>query len=94
MSDAADDNLSPEEAMKLLSEARNKARSLFDHLLLEQAQVNQNPPKISPKALAEGRHAMSRAVDAARRTLEAIEAAIATAPDALAHDEDTGHSLN
>ncbi len=77
--DGADDFANSDPAV-LLARAREKAGTLLERLIAEQAQIEKNPPKISPEALAEGRQAMANAIAAARRTVDAIEAAIATAP--------------
>jgi hypothetical protein len=79
-SDAAED-FADEDAAVLLAQAREKSTKLLEHLIAEQARMEKNPPKIEPEALAEGRQAMANAIAAARRTLQAIESAIATAPD-------------
>jgi hypothetical protein len=80
------DGVKPGDAAQLLRDAREKARILIERLVREQAEIEANPPAISPEALTEGRTAMARAVAAARRTLEAIDAAIATSPDPDASD--------
>jgi hypothetical protein len=45
-------------------------------------EIDRHPPRISAAALQEGRAAMAQAIAAARRTLEAIDAALDVAPDA------------
>jgi hypothetical protein len=60
-----------------MRDARQKAGALVDRLLREQAEIETNSPSIPADALERGRAAMSRAVDAARRTLAAIDAALA-----------------
>jgi hypothetical protein len=68
-----------EDPNALLAEARVRAEKLLNHLVAEQAEIEKNPPKISAEALTEGRAAMAKAIAAARRTVEAIDAAIAEA---------------
>ena len=75
------DDFTDEDPAELLVLAREKAGKLMEQLIAEQAKIERDPPKISPEALAEGRQAMAHAIAAARRTIEAIDAAIATAPD-------------
>jgi len=58
---------------------------LLEKLIVEQAQIDKNPPKISPEAMEHGRQAMANAIASARRTMEALDAAIATVPSA-AHE--------
>jgi hypothetical protein len=81
MSNHDDVPLSPDQANQLLRDAREKARALVDRLVQEQAEVEKNPPAIAAADLAEGRAAMARAVAAARRTLQAIDAALAVSGD-------------
>jgi hypothetical protein len=71
-----DDGFAGDDPQALLAEARVRAEKLLNHLVAEQAEIEKNPPKISAEALVEGRAAMAKAIDAARRTVEAIEAAI------------------
>jgi hypothetical protein len=80
-SDQADD-FADEDPAILLAQARAKTGKLLEQLILEQAQIEKNPPKISPEALTEGRQAMANAIAAARRTVGAIEAATAATPGA------------
>ena len=77
--DPANDSTAGDDPNALLAEARVRAEKLLNHLVAEQAEIDKNPPKISPEALVEGRAAMAKAIAAARRTVEAIDAAIAEA---------------
>jgi len=61
----------------MLDRARSAARRLVEELKQKLAEVEANPPQISPQQLAEGRHAMQKAIAAAERTLAALEAAAA-----------------
>ena len=58
-----------------------RAERLLAQLVDEQAAIERNPPKLTAEALTEGREAMANAIAAARRTVEAIRAAIACGPD-------------
>jgi hypothetical protein len=64
-----------EDPAGLLSEALEKAKALLDRLSLEQAQIEENPPKISAENLRQGRAAMANAIAAARRTVAALDGA-------------------
>lgn len=61
--------------MDLLNEAIQRAKRLVAELNLRQAEVQANPPHLPPDKLAEGRQAMTKALEAARRTLKALEEA-------------------
>ena len=65
-----------DDGARLLTEALGRAKTLLERLIVEQAQIERDPPKIAPEALAEGRAAMAKAIAAARRTVEAIESAL------------------
>lgn len=82
----------------MLADARAKAQLMIERLVEQQAQIEANPPKISPENLAAGRQAMNNAIAAARRTLAAIEAAIAAAPrddeDDLPSEDELRHHWN
>ncbi len=88
MPDAVPDEtpLPRDQALQLLRDARQKAAALVDRLVQEQAAVEANPPSISPEAMTEGRAAMARAIDAARRTVNAIDAALSIPPDPAGGD--------
>ena len=70
-----------EDPAGLLAEAIERSKALLERLIQEQAQIEQNPPKISPEALREGRAAMANAIAAARRTVDALDAASKIEPD-------------
>jgi len=63
------------ETVKLLTEARAKAEHLLAELLKQQAEVEANPPKIPPEKLEQGRFAMQKAIDSARRALKSLDEA-------------------
>ena len=65
---------------EMLALARSKALHLVDELEKQQAEVLANPPKLDPKALAEGKQALANAVASARRALKALDEAIAIHP--------------
>ena len=68
-------NPSDPEAIQMLKDVRAKAENLLAGLLKQQAEVEANPPKLSPEQLAQGRFAMQKAIDAARRTLKSLDEA-------------------
>ena len=90
MGSAATEDFADEDPAVLLAQAREKATRLLEQLISQQASIEKNPPKIEPDALAEGRQAMANAIAAARRTLQAIESAIATAPGEANAKADAG----
>jgi hypothetical protein len=61
------------EMQKMLKEARAKAEHLVRELLKQQAEVEANPPKLSPEQLELGRLAFQKAIDAAQRTLKNLD---------------------
>ena len=69
------ENMGDQDPSKLLAAIREKAEKLLNQLEAEQAEIEKNPPKISTEAMAEGRAAMSQAIAAAKRTIEALEMA-------------------
>ena len=75
-------DLDPDER-KMLNEALSRARTLVAELEEQKKQVDASPPRIDPQKLAEGRHAMIKAIASARRMLAALEDAerIADTPD-------------
>lgn len=72
--------------MELLTLAREKAVTLLNKLLAEQAEAEWDPARVvnkgDPEAASGWRHAMICAIESARRTLAAIEAAMKVAPGA------------
>jgi hypothetical protein len=63
------------ETIKLLTEARKKAEYLLCELLKQQAEVEAHPPDLAPEKLEQGRYAMQRAIDSARRALKSLDEA-------------------
>jgi hypothetical protein len=63
--------------MKILSDARAKARRILDDLLVQQTQLTQDNGKIEPTQLAQGQLALANAITAARTALEALDDALA-----------------
>jgi len=64
----------------MLSDALARARRLVAELEKQGAEVEANPPKLSPQKLAEGRHAFEMAMASARRMLAALEEAAKLSP--------------
>jgi len=63
------------EMVAMLKEARVKAEHLLKGLLDQQAEVEANPPDIPPEKMEQGRHALQKAIDSARRTLKSLDEA-------------------
>jgi hypothetical protein len=63
------------ETVAMLKEARAKAEHLLSELIKQQAEVEANPPDLPPEKLAQGRYAMQRAIDSARRALKSLDEA-------------------
>ena len=63
------------ETQKLLIEARKKAEHLLSELLKQQAEVEAKPPTMPAEQLAQGRFAMQKAIDSARRMLKSLDEA-------------------
>jgi hypothetical protein len=88
--------------LELLTLAREKAVALLNKLLAEQAEAEWDPARVGdkrdPEAASGWRHAMTCAIESARRTLAAIEAAMKVAPGApeppAEKDETEGHRWN
>jgi len=76
MADKVD--LSPEDLHQLI-EARTRAAGLLADLEGRQADLDANPPELPSEKLALGRAAMQKAIDAARRTVESLDSALALA---------------
>jgi hypothetical protein len=68
-------DLNDPETTAMLNEARSKAERLLGELLKKQAEVEANPPKLSPEQLEAGRQAMQKAIDSARRMLKSLDEA-------------------
>src|SRR5947209_18654267 len=70
--------------LELLVQAREKAVTLLNKLLAEQADVEWDPVKTrdNPQAAADWRQAMICAIESAKRAVAAIDAAIKVAPGA------------
>ena len=66
----------------MLSDALARARRLVAELEKQGAEVEANPPNLSPEKLAEGRHAFEMALASARRMLKALEEAAQMQPGA------------
>jgi hypothetical protein len=71
-----------DEELQTLIAARVKAEALVAKLLQQQAEVEASPPDLPPEKLATGRMALQKAIEAAQRMLENLDAAlkIATGP--------------
>ena len=69
----------------MLDEALTRARALVTELEKQEKEIDASPPSssVSPEQLAEGRHAMIKAIASSRRMLASLEEAerIADAPD-------------
>jgi hypothetical protein len=63
------------EVVKLLTEARTKAEHLLSELLKQQAEVEAKPPDLPKEQLEQGRHALQKAIDSARRMLKGLDEA-------------------
>jgi len=63
------------ETVKMLTEARAKAEHLLSELIKQQAEVEANPPDLPPEKLAQGRYAMQKAIESARRALKSLDEA-------------------
>lgn len=72
----------------MLNEALTRARALVAELEKQKKELDASPPSIDAEKLAEGRHAMIKAVASARRTLAALEDAerIANSPETNSTD--------
>ena len=68
----------------ILDDALVKARALVAELEKQKREVDASPPSIPAEDLAEGRHAMVKAIASARRMLVSLEEAerIANSPEA------------
>ena len=68
---------------QLLRDARAKAQKLVTDLVAQQQDLDRfasgRQIAIAPDKLAPGQQAMARAIDSARRTIEGIDQALATA---------------
>ena len=69
-----------EDPIAMLQVARDKAQKLINDLLVRQADLEQNPPELSPEDLREGQRALQNAIDAAQRMLRNIDDALAHPP--------------
>ncbi|MCS7034781.1 MAG: hypothetical protein NZ561_12430 [Phycisphaerae bacterium] len=65
----------------MLAEAQARSRRLLEDLLRQQAEIEANPADLPATKLAEGRCALQRAIDAARRMIDALNAAAANSRD-------------
>jgi hypothetical protein len=67
----------------MLDDALKRARALVAELEKRKKEVDLAPPAIAPEQLADGRHAMIKAIASARRMLAALEDAdrIANCPE-------------
>lgn len=63
------------ETQKLLNETRAKAEMLLAELLKQQAEVEAKPPALSAEQMEQGRAAMQKAIESARRVLKSLDAA-------------------
>lgn len=63
------------ETVKMLTEARAKAEHLLSQLLKQQAEVEAKPPDLPAEKLEQGRFAMQKAIDSARRVLKSLDEA-------------------
>jgi len=60
---------------QILAEARERAAKLVAELEAKAAELEKNPPTLSPRQLEEGKAAMRNAIVAVRKALENIEKA-------------------
>lgn len=72
----------------MLDEALTRARALVAELEKQKKEIDASPPAIGAEQLAEGRHAMIKAIASARRMLVSLEEAerLADSPD---HDTES-----
>ena len=68
-----------QQQQQVLEEARDKAAKLVAELEENAAQLEKNPPKLTPQQLEEGKAAMRNAILAVKKALENIEKAAAVA---------------
>ena len=68
-------NISPQQT-EMLRQARQRAEKLLGDLLRQQAEIEQSPPKLEPGQLAQGRMAMQKAIESARRCLDNLDDAL------------------
>jgi hypothetical protein len=68
----------------MLDEALTRARALVAELEKQKTELDASPPSIDAGRIAEGRHAMIKAIASARRMLVSLEEAerIADSPEA------------
>jgi hypothetical protein len=72
------------EQIKVLTEAHQRARKLLEDLLRQQADLHARPPKhLDPQQTEAGRTAVQKAIDAARRTGQAVTEALQPATATL-----------
>jgi hypothetical protein len=69
--------------MRMLLEARDRARRLVDELERHRDELLRNPPRLEPEKLAGGNAAMEKAVDSARNTLQSLDDALRVATPPL-----------
>lgn len=64
--------------IQLLLAARDKARTLLEEIIRQQAELEAAPPALERAQLEAGRLAMRKAIDSAARMLQSIEEALAS----------------
>jgi hypothetical protein len=72
------DGIDPK-SVELLKQARKRAVHLLAEMRRQHAEAQQSPPAIAPEKLKQGREAMQRAIAAAERMLENVDAALGIA---------------
>ena len=68
-----------QQQQQILEEARDKAAKLVVELEERAAELEKNPPKLTPQQMEEGKSAMRNAIVAVKKALENIEKAAAVA---------------
>src|SRR4051794_2184571 len=73
--------------MELLDDAITRTKRLVSGIETQKADLEANPPQITPEQLEQGRYAMDKALASARRMLENLEAAWEIAVKDIASSE-------
>ena len=68
-----------QQQQQILEEARDKAAKFVVELEERAAELEKNPPKLTPQQMEEGKSAMRNAIVAVKKALENIEKAAAVA---------------
>ena len=59
----------------MLREAKTRGEKLLAELLKHQAELDASPPDLPPQQLKQGREAMQKAIDSARRMVDSLNQA-------------------